>query len=348
VRPGGAGRDAHGLREESTLAEPRGKPDRSPSTLREIHYLMLLSRFFEERLAIAYRQGKIIGGIFSGIGQEATSVGTAFDLEEDDAVFPVHRDIGVCIARGLPPKILMAQIFAKATGLSRGKCDYLHGGDPDLGIYGSTSMLASSFPIAVGAALAFKRKRTNRVAVAYLGEGGTSRGDFHEALNFAGIHRLPVIFVVENNLFAYSTPLSAQMAIEDVADRAAGYGFPGHVVAGNDVIAVRQVMFEAVQRARDWLGPTLIECKTYRWHGHSEHDEASYRESDEFLEWKSRDPITAFESYLTEGGVLTPEIASRVREEVRGEIDEALRFAEESPFPEPQEALDHVYGDGAQ
>jgi TPP-dependent pyruvate/acetoin dehydrogenase alpha subunit len=321
------------------------KPDVSPPTLLDIYYLMLLSRAFEERLAILYRQGKVLGGIFSGIGQEATAVGTCFDLEADDAVFPLHRDLGVCLARGIDPKRLMAQVFGKATGFSGGKVDYLHAGDPALGVYGSTSMIGSSIPIAAGAALAFKLTRTNRVAVAYIGEGGTSRGDFHEALNFAGVQRLPLVVVVENNHYAYSTPVSRQMAIEDVADRAAGYGFPGHVVSGNDLLAVRQVMCTAVRRARDWLGPTLIECKTYRWHGHSEHDDAAYRESEEFLEWKTRDPIPRFELYLREREVLTDEIERTYREQVAAEVEAAWQFAEQSPFPEPHEALENLYSE---
>jgi pyruvate dehydrogenase E1 component alpha subunit len=307
---------------------------------------MLLSRMFEERLAVLYRQGKILGGIFSGIGQEGVTVGTSFDLEAGDVVFPLHRDIGVCLTRGIPPKILMAQIFGKAAGLSGGKADYLHSGDPALGVYGSTSMLASSYPIAVGAALAFKLKLTNNVAVAYLGEGGTSRGDFHEALNFAAVQRLPVVFVIENNLYAYSTPVTRQMAVEEVSDRAAGYGMPGHTCSGNDIIEVRQVMAEAVRRARDWLGPTLIECKTYRWHGHSEHDDASYRESEEFLEWKSRDPIPRFETYLRERKALDDALCERYHEQVRKEIAEAEKFAEESPYPEPHEATENLYAEG--
>jgi pyruvate dehydrogenase E1 component alpha subunit len=329
------------------LAKAALKPDLSPSTLLDIYYAMLLSRAFEERLAILYRQGKVLGGIFSGIGQEATTVGTSFDLEPGDAVFPLHRDIGVCLSRGIEPKRLMAQIFGKATGLSGGKVDYLHGGDTDLRIYGSTSMLGSSLPVAAGVALAFKLQLTNNVAVAYIGEGGSSRGDFHEALNFAGVQRLPVIFIVENNLFAYSTPVEKQMAVDSVADRSAGYGFPVHSVSGNDLIEVRQMMTEAVQRARDWLGPTLIECKTYRWHGHSEHDEASYRDSEEYIEWKSRDPIPRFETYLREREILTDEIAGEYREATQAEIEEAWQFADDSPFPEPHEALENLFSDEA-
>lgn len=319
--------------------------DHSSGTLLDIYYAMLLSREFEERLAVLYRQGKILGGIFSGIGQEGVTVGTSFDLESGDAVFPLHRDIGVCLTRGISPKTLMAQIFGKSGGLSHGKTDYLHAGDPELGVYGSTSMLASSLPIATGAALAFKLKLTNNVAVAYIGEGGTSRGDFHEALNFAAVQRLPVVFVVENNFYAYSTPLNHQMAVEQVSDRAAGYGMPGHTCAGNDIIEVRQVMAEAVLRARDWLGPSLIECKTYRWHGHSEHDEASYRESEEYLEWKSRDPIPRFETYLHERKNLDEPTAAKYREQAKREVAEAEKFAEESPYPEPYEAMKNLFSE---
>ena len=325
------------------MSTQRPKPDNTPATLLDIYYTLLLSRAFEERLAILYRQGKVLGGIFSGIGQEATGVGTSFDLEEGDAVFPLHRDISVCIARGVEPKVLMAQIFGKVTGHSRGKSDYLHGGDPDLGVYGSTSMLASSLPVACGAALSFKYRLTNNVAVAYIGEGGSSRGDFHEALNFAAVQRLPVVFVVENNRFAYSTPAEKQTAAENVADRAAGYGMPGRTVPGNDLIAVRQAAAEAVQRARDWLGPTLLECKTYRWHGHSEHDDAAYRDSEEFLEWKSRDPIPLFEGFLRERQILPEDTQAEYRKAVEEEIEQAWRFADESPYPEPHEALEDVY-----
>jgi len=317
--------------------------DSSPETLLEIYYTMLLSRRIEERLAVLYKQGKLLGGVFSGIGQEAICVGTAFDLNPDDFVMPVHRDVGVCLARGVSPRRLLAQIMGKATGFSRGKSDYLHGGEPELGVYGSTSMVASGFPVAAGAALAFKLQLSNRVAVTYCGEGATSRGDFHEALNFAGVQRLPAIFIVENNLYAYSTPVGEQYAIENVGDRGPGYGMPGRVVSGNDLLAVRQTMAEAVLRARQWLGPTLIECKTYRWHGHSEHDSASYRQSEEYLEWKSRDPIPRFEVYLREKGALNDELAQRTLAEAEAEAQDAEQFALNSPDPAPEEADKEVF-----
>ncbi|NOZ20912.1 MAG: thiamine pyrophosphate-dependent dehydrogenase E1 component subunit alpha [Planctomycetes bacterium] len=321
------------------------KLDISPEVLLEIYYCMLLCRRFEERLAALYKQGKILGGIFSGIGQEAVSLGTCFDLLPGDAVFPLHRDIGVVLTRGVDPKVLLAQIMGKTTGMSRGKADYLHGGDPELGIYGSTSMLGSSLPLACGAALAFKLKLTNHVAVAYIGDGGTSRGDFHEAVNFAAVQRLPVIFVVENNQYAYSTPIEKQMAVANVAERSSGYGLPTHSVGGNDILEIRHLMARCVERARHWLGPSLIECQTYRWHGHSEHDDASYRETEEYLEWKSRDPIPRYQAYLREKDLLTDNVAQRYLDQVNAEIDAALEFAEKSPFPEPEEASEGVFAD---
>jgi TPP-dependent pyruvate/acetoin dehydrogenase alpha subunit len=241
----------------------------TPDVVLEIYYFLLLARTFEQRLEKLYRQGQILGGVFSGIGQECVTVGATFDLAADDVVLPLHRDIGMCLARGVSPKILMAQILGKEGGPSNGRSDYLHTAMPEFGIYGSTSMLASSYPIACGVGMAFQAQRSNRVVLAPLGDGGTSRGDFHEALNFASVRRLPVVFVIENNYYAYSTPLSKQMAIKEIAHRAEAYGMPGVAVNGNDLMAVRHAAEEAVTRARDWVGPSLIECRTYRWHGHS-------------------------------------------------------------------------------
>ena len=206
-------------------------------------------------------------------------------------------------------------------------------------------MIGSSIPVAAGAALAFKLKRTNGVAIAYIGEGGTSTGDFHEALNFAGVQRLPLIVVVENNFFAYSTPVSKQMAVENVAERAAGYGMPGHTCSGNDLLSVRQLACQAVQRARDWLGPTLIECKTYRWHGHSEHDDAVVSRERGIPRVEEPRPDPRYELYLREREVLTDEIAEHHRADAAGG-GRSRAFAEKSPYPEPHEALDNLYSEG--
>lgn len=308
-----------------------------------MYYWLRFTRAFEEKISVLYKQGKILGGVYSGIGQEAVVVGACIGLEKDDFIFPLHRDIGAALVKGIDPGILLAQLLGKKAGLSKGKDSYLHSGDINLGVVGSTSMLASSLPVAVGVGLSFKMKKRNNVAIAFFGEGSTNRGDFHEGLNMAGIWKLPVVFVCENNFFAYSTPVEKQMAIEDVADRAGSYGFSGSVCSGNDLMAVYKTVMKAVDRARKGDGPTLIECKTYRWHGHSEHDKASYRTEDEFLEWKSRDPIPRFELYLGQLKVLNKETIEKTEQDIRKKIEEAVRFAEESPFPEGKDALEDVY-----
>jgi TPP-dependent pyruvate/acetoin dehydrogenase alpha subunit len=281
--------------------------------------------------------------VFSGIGQEAITVGTCYGLEDEDFVAPAHRDLGVFLIKGVSPREIMAQLYGRASGLSRGKDSALHAGDPDLNVFGTTSMLGAQLCVAAGAALTFKMRGQPRVAVAYFGEGASCRGDFHEALNFAGIHRLPVIFVCENNFYAYSTPLNLQMAVDNVADRAAGYGFAGKVSSGNDLLSVWHTMREALYRARTGAGPTLIECKTYRWHGHSEHDRAMYRTEEEFLEWKSRDPIPRLEIYLREKQLLTDAVKADVAEQAKGVVADAVEFAEKSPAPEAAEADKDVF-----
>jgi TPP-dependent pyruvate/acetoin dehydrogenase alpha subunit len=309
----------------------------------QLYYWMKLIRAFEERVARLHRQNKILGGVYSGAGQEAIVTGICAPLQQGDFVAPLHRDLGAFLVQGVDPGRLMAQLMGKVTGLSRGKDSFLHGGDLEHGIFGSTSMLGSSLPVAVGAALKFQLKKENHVAVAFFGEGTASRGDVHEAMNFAGVRKLPVVFVCENNRYAYSTPLEKQMAIEDVAARAAAYGFRGHIVSGNDLLAVLDLGERAINDTREGGGPKLIECKTYRYHGHSEHDPALYRDKDELLEWESRDPIPQFEFYLEKKG----HDVRRLREEVDGRTHEVLQkaveYAEQSPFPEPAQALEDLY-----
>jgi pyruvate dehydrogenase E1 component alpha subunit len=235
----------------------------------------------------------------------------------------------------------MAQLMGKKTGLSKGKDAFLHGGDLENGVFGATSMLASTLPVAVGAALKFKMKRALRGDRVF-GRAG-SRGPFHEALNFAGIHKLPVVFICENNRYAYSTPQELQIPIDDVADRAAGYGFKGVVCSGNDLHAVLEQAQKAVKRAREGGGSTLIECKTYRYHGHSEHDMATYRTADELIEWESRDPILRWEIYLDKRGRDIERLRAEIEAQCREIVEEAVRFAEESPFPEGKEAMEDLY-----
>ncbi|HEY6420187.1 MAG TPA: thiamine pyrophosphate-dependent dehydrogenase E1 component subunit alpha [Candidatus Binataceae bacterium] len=323
----------------------RVRPESAPRVEHELqlYYWMKLIRAFEERVSRLHRQNKILGGVYSGAGQEAIVTGICAPLQEGDFVAPLHRDLGAFLMRGIDPGRLMAQLMGKETGLSRGKDSFLHGGDLEHGVFGSTSMLGSSLPVAVGAALKFRMKKDPNVAVAFFGEGAASRGDVHEAMNFAGVHKLPVVFVCENNRYAYSTPLEKQMAIEDVADRAEAYGFKGHVCSGNDLLAVLELSERSIARTRSGDGPVLIECKTYRYRGHSEHDAALYRDQDELIEWQSRDPIPRFELYLEKKGHDLKRIREEVDERCKTVVQAAVDFAEQSPWPEPQEALEDLY-----
>jgi pyruvate dehydrogenase E1 component alpha subunit len=315
----------------------------SPEQQLEMFYWLKLIRGFDERLSVLVRQGKVRSGVYSGIGQEAIVVGTCYGLRKEDYICPLHRDLGTFLVKGLDPGVMMAQMFAKATGLSKGRDSALHSGVPDLGIFGNTSMLGANLPVAAGLGLSFKMDRSDNVVIAYFGEGASNTGDFHEGLNFAGANQLPVVFVCENNLYGYSVPFEKAMAIEDVADRADAYGFPGVAINGNDVLAVYQTTQGAIQRARLGEGPTLIECKTYRWHGHSEHDKPVYRTDEELAMWRSRDPLPIFTAFLQDRGVLTPEGLAGIEQRVTREIDAAVAFAESSPDPDPSEAVTDLY-----
>src|SRR5690242_3319761 len=315
----------------------------APEQLLDMFYWLKLIRAFDERLSILVKQGRVRSGVYTGIGQEAIVVGTGFGLRREDYICPLHRDLGTFLMKGVEPRAMMAQMFGKATGLSKGRDSALHSGVTELGIFGNTSMLGANLPVADGLALTFKMEQTDNVVVAYFGEGASNVGDFHEGLNFAGVQRLPIIFVCENNQYAYSVPVEKSMAIDDVADRAEGYGFDGVAINGNDVLAVYQSTQGALARARKGEGPTLIECKTYRWHGHSEHDKAFYRTDEELAMWKSRDPIPTFTTYLRARHVLTDEKLHEIEGRVSATIDEAVEFATNAPDPEPEDAVTDLY-----
>src|SRR3954462_8230462 len=306
----------------------------APEQLLEMFYWLKLMRAFDLRLSILVKQGKVRSGVYTGIGQEAIIVGTCFVLRKEDYICPLHRDLGAFLMKGVEPRTMMAQMFGKATGLSKGRDSALHSGVPELGIFGNTSMLGANLPVAAGIALTYKMEQTDDVVVAYFGEGASNTGDFHEALNFAGVQKLPVVFICENNLYAYSVPIEKAMAIEDVAVRAEGYGFDGVAINGNDVLAVYQSMKGARRRARAGEGPTLIECKTYRWHGHSEHDKAFYRSPEELAMWKSRDPIPTFTTYLQARHVLDDAKLKEIEDKVSATIDEAVEYAMNAPDPD--------------
>src|SRR5882724_680174 len=311
--------------------------------LMDMFYWLKLIRAFDERLSLLVRQGKVRSGVYTGIGQEAIIVGTCFGLRKDDYICPLHRDLGSFLMKGVEPRVMMSQMFAKVTGLSKGRDSALHSGVSELGIFGNTSMLGANLPVAAGLGLTYKMERTDNVVIAYFGKGASNTGDFHEALNFAGVQRLPIVFVCENNLYAYSVPVEKSMAIDDVADRAESYGFDGVSINGNDVLAVYQSTQGALARARSGGGPTLIECKTYRWHGHSEHDKAFYRTDEELAMWKSRDPIPTFTTYLQSRHVLDDQKQKEVEARVTAVIDEAVEFAMNASDPAPEEAVTDLY-----
>ncbi len=314
-----------------------------PDQLLEMYYWLKLIRAFDERLSILVKQGKVRSGVYTGIGQEAIIVGTCFALRKDDWICPLHRDLGALLMKGVDARTMMSQMFAKTAGLSKGRDSALHSGVSELGIFGNTSMLGANLPVATGLGLTFKMEETDAVVVAYFGEGASNTGDFHEALNIAGVQRLPVLFICENNQYAYSVPVEKSMAIDDVADRAESYGFDGVAINGNDVLAVYQATQGALARARGGEGPTLIECKTYRWHGHSEHDKAFYRTDDELAMWKSRDPIPTFTTYLKGLNVLTDDRVRETEARIAATIDDAVEFAMNAPDPKPEEAVTDLY-----
>lgn len=317
--------------------------DVTPEELIKIYYYLRLTRALEQRVITLYRQGKIIGGVYISAGEEAIAVGSASALQPDDIIAPTHRDLGANLIKGITPKEYLAQYLAKRTGLTRGRDGNVHYGDIKRGVIGFISPMADLLPVATGVGLSFKLRRERRVVAAFFGDGASSRGDFHEALNFAAVMKLPVIFICHNNQYAYSTPLERQMAIEHIADRAKAYGMPGVRVDGNDVLAVRSAVAEAAARAREGEGPTLVEGKTMRMRGHAEHDDASYVPNALLDEWRKRDPIDRFEAYLRDRGILNDATAGEIDDRLSRVIEEAVAFAESSPFPEEKDLVEGVY-----
>jgi pyruvate dehydrogenase E1 component alpha subunit len=298
---------------------------------------MLLMRATEERALTLYRQGKIPGSHYDGRGQEAISVGSAFALSPRDRTCILHRDLGAHLLRGVRPGQILAQMMGRDS-LTRGRDGNMHFGVKELGCVGMVSMLPDMALVANGLALAFQMRKEPRVAMTWFGEGSTSNGQWHEAMNVAGIRQLPVVFVLENNQFAYSTPNEREFAV-DVVKRAEGYGFPGVKVDGNDVEAVFYAAAEATERARSGGGPTLIECETMRMHGHGAHDDMRYVPKDMFEAWEKRDPIDRYEKKLADDGIEVEDIRASVKEELERETAWAL----EQPMPDPSSAREGVF-----
>ena len=316
--------------------------------LLELYYYMRLTRSLEERLVNLYRQTKVVGGLFRSLGQEADAVGSAYALDrtKGDILSPLIRNLGSMLVQGATPLEILRQYMAKGDSPTRGRELNIHFGDTARGFIGQISHLGDMVPVMAGVTLSFKLRGQDRVGLVYVGDGATSTGAFHEGINFAAVQRCPLVVIVENNGYAYSTPTTKQTACASFKDKAVGYGVPGVRADGNDVVATYQATREAVDRARAGEGVTLIELMTYRRKGHAEHDNQSYVPSGEIERWaKENDPLDRYIRELTaKHGVTTEEVA-RVDARVTGEIDRATDEAEASPPPEPSDSLRGVYAD---
>jgi TPP-dependent pyruvate/acetoin dehydrogenase alpha subunit len=310
----------------------------------QLYRYMVMMRASEERALALYRQGKVPGSFYDGRGQEAISVGSAFVLAPGDRTCILHRDLGAHFVRGVTPDRYLANYMGRADGVTGGKDGNMHFGDPRLGCVGMVSMLPDMALVAAGIALAFKMRGEARIAMTYFGEGSTANGQWHEAMNFAGVHELPLVFVLENNKFAYSTPNELEFAV-DPLERAATYGFPGIAVDGNDVEAVFHAAREAAERARAGAGPSLIECHTMRMHGHGAHDNMSYVPKELLDEWERRDPIERYSSRLVSDHGFGERELERLRDHVHHYVDECAQAALASPMPDPGTAIAGVFAD---
>lgn len=313
--------------------------------LRRIYEVMVLTRAVEDRMVAMYRGGDLLGSLYTGHWHEAISVGAAAALRQDDYMAPIHRDLGAHLWRGMEPWQVMASFMGKATSPTGGRDGTLHYGRLDLGIYNLPSHIPANFPVAAGMAFAAKYRGEDRVALAFCGDGSTSRADFHEAINISAVLRLPNVWVIENNQFAYSTPLRLQSASDSFAAKAAAYGIPGVRVDGTDVLAVHEAVSRAVGRARAGDGPSIIEGVTMRMHGHAEHDPADYVPREMFEEWSKKDPVALFEKRLLERGVLDDERVGAIREQARKAAIDARRKAMGDPMPDPSTVEEGVYAD---
>lgn len=327
---------------KNASANKRAAPD--AATLERMLYYLKLTRESEYRIErVLYRQGKIVGGVYVGRGQEAIAVGSAIQLVEGDVALPSHRDFASFVIRGVPLKEIFCNWMARANGPTRGRENTLHIGNLKLGLIPIISPLGDTCPVACGVGIALKQRRQKNVALVHFGEGTTSRGDVHEAMNLAAVMKLPVLFICNNNAYAYSTPVTLQYAVKDLSVRGPAYRMPGMTIDGNDVLAVYAAVEKAIARARAGNGPSFIECKTFRMTGHSAHDAAEYVPKELFEREEKKDPIVRLEKLLLTRRVLSRERIGEMDERVRAEVDEAVAFAEASPLPEGAEAVEGVY-----
>ncbi len=315
-------------------------PDEQRALLRG----MLTIRRFEERASADYRAGRIYGVVHCYIGEEAVAVGVCSALARTDRIISTHRGHGHCIAKGADLSRMMAELYGRETGYCKGKGGSMHIADFAIGMLGANGIVAGGLSIITGAGLAAQMEGQGGVATAFFGDGAANAGPFHECLNIAATWKLPVIYVCENNLWAANTAAAATHALADIAARAAGYGIPGVIVDGNDVVAVRQAASRAVERARRGEGPSLIECKTYRWRGHTERPgQPDRRDAAEIAAWQATDPIARLERQLRTAGELDDSGVAAIEHEVADAIAAAVAFAEASPFPPPAAASEDVF-----
>lgn len=309
----------------------------------ELYHFMRLARACDDAILRLYKQGQVVGGAYTGRGNEATAVGSAYALEERDYLFPMHRDLGAHLVKGQTLRNIFLQQLARAGSLTRGRDGTGHYADPARRIYGNVSHLAAMIPVAAGVALAAKLRKEKAVVLNYIGEGGSNVGDFHEGLNMAAVMKLPLVLIVENNQFAYSTPAARQYAAAKLSDRAAGYGIPGVTIDGTDVILVVNTCRAAVERARRGEGPTLIESVTMRMHGHSASDDASYVPPALLEEWSRKDPVDLFEKKLTADGLLDDARIAAMTGTIDAAIADAVAFALAQPMPPGTDAAEGVF-----
>ena len=309
----------------------------------QLYTTMVKIRYFEERVMQLYADGEIPGFMHLYIGEEATAAGVCGALGKDDFITSTHRGHGHCIAKKGRLDFMMAELFGRRTGYCKGKGGSMHIADLDAGILGANGIVGGGIPTAVGAALGIQYRSKDAVSVAFFGDGATNIGPFHEACNMAATWKLPVLFVCENNQFAQTTPRAEHQALESLASRGAAYNMTCASVDGNDVVEVYRETEEAIKRAKKGNGPTFLESKTYRWRGHWEGDPQPYRTRDEIEVWRQRCPIQRFRSYSIKCGLMTEERCDEINSDVNRELDDAVEFARNSPFPEPEEALEDVY-----
>jgi TPP-dependent pyruvate/acetoin dehydrogenase alpha subunit len=330
-------------RNRKQAANPVEKHDKD--LLRRIYEVMVLTRAVEDRMVAMYKGGDLLGSLYTGHWHEAISVGATSALRPDDYLAPIHRDLGAHLWRGMEPWQVMASFMGKATSPTGGRDGTLHYGRLDLNIYNLPSHIPANFPVATGMAFAAKYRGEDKVCLAFCGDGSTSRADFHEALTLASVQKLPNIFFIENNQYAYSTPLRLTSASTTFADKAVAYGMPGVKVDGTDALAVHEATAEAVARARAGEGPSLIEGVTMRMHGHAEHDPADYVLPELYEEYSKKDPVELFENVLVGAGVIDADTAKQVREDARQAAIAARRKSLADPMPDPSNIEDGVYAD---